>query len=324
MKTVQLTGLTGLESMRLTEAPQPRPGPGEVLIQVKAAGVNFAETEMIHGRYPAPRPLPFTLGFEAAGVIAALGTGVTTVKPGDRVAAVVSTGSYAEYALADARALLPIPAGLTFAQAAALPVQGISALALLRYAARLQATDTVLIQAAAGGVGLFLVQLARLSGARQIIALASTREKLELTVRLGAHTAIDYTDPVWAEQVLRVTSGRGVDVVLESVSGSVGRESYRLLAPFGRYVVYGAKNVSDSLSPEQMRQLIHRNQTVTGFNIPTMPPEQLGACVPDLLRWVVSGELKLFADHAYPLADFVSAYRAILNRSTVGKVVLTP
>lgn len=324
MQAVQLFGADGPASLRIVALPRPQPGPGEVLIQVKAAGVNFADTEMLHGRYPAPRPLPCTIGFEAAGVVAAIGAGVTQVRPGDRMAAIVSTGGYAEYALADARGLIPIPEGISFAAAATIPVQGISALALLRHAAKPQPTDRILIQAAAGGVGLYLVQLARLLGVRQIIALASSRAKLDLVTRLGADVAIDYSEAGWADRVRAATDGQGVDLVLECVSGTVGEESFRLLAPFGRVVVFGAKNVADTLTPEKMRQLIHRNQTLTGFNIPTLRPEQIGACVPELLRYISSGQVKLFADHVFPLAEVHAAHAALLGRGTVGKVVLTP
>lgn len=324
MKAVQLFGTEGPASLRLVEAALPQPGPGEVLVQVKAAGVNFADTEMLHGRYPAPRPLPCTIGFEAAGVVAAVGAGVSQVRPGDRVAAVVSTGGYAEYALADARNLIPIPDGISFAAAATIPVQGISALALLRHAAKPQSADRILIQAAAGGVGLFLVQLARLIGVRQIIALAGSQSKLDLVTRLGADVAIDYREAGWADRVRAATDGQGVDLVLECVSGAVGEESFRLLAPFGRIVVFGAKNVADTLTPEKMKQLIHRNQTVTGFNIPTLRPEQIGACVPELLGYVTAGRVRLFAEHAFPLTEVVAAHAALLGRGTTGKVVLVP
>lgn len=324
MKAVQLFGSGGTEDLRLVEIPVPRPGPGEVLVAVKAAGVNFAEAEMVHGRYPAPHPFPFVMGFEAAGVVAALGEGVANVKEGDRIAAVVSGGSYADYALASADNLIPVPDGLTFAQAAAIPVQGVSALALLRHAARVRPGERVLIQAAAGGVGRFLVQLTRLFGAGQIIALAGSEEKRQLAARLGADVAIDYRQPGWADQVRAATDGAGVDLVLECVSGAVGEESARLLAPFGRIVVYGARNVFDTLGPDRMARLVHGNQTLTGFNLPTLRREQIADCVPELVGHIAAGRIRLLADHAFPLAEVRTAHDALLGRDTIGKVVLIP
>lgn len=324
MKAVQLTGIQGLASLQIVDLPPPAVGAGEVLVQVKAAGVNFAELEMIHGRYPAPRALPFTMGFEAAGVVATVGDGVTQLKVGDRVTGIVKSGGYAEYATADASALLPIPAELSFADATTLPVQGISALALLRHAARLQSGDTVLVQAAAGGVGVFLVQLAQLLGAGQVIALVGSSAKAELVRQLGADLVVDYSQPGWSDAVRQATGGRGVDVVLESVSGEVGRESFGLLAPFGRLIIYGARNVADTLAPDQVAQVIHQNQTITGFNIPTLRPEQIHAVVPELLGYVARQQLRLIAGHSFPLAEVHSAYRAMSGRKTTGKVVLVP
>jgi NADPH2:quinone reductase len=157
MRAVELTGFDGFRSLRTVEVDTPRPQPNEVLIAVKAAGINFAELQLTKGKYPASKPLPFIMGFEAAGTIAELGSQVKTLKAGDKVAALVSSGGYAEYATADASACIPVPDGISFAEATTIVVQGLSAYTLLKLAAQPRPTDSILIQAAAGGVGLYLV-----------------------------------------------------------------------------------------------------------------------------------------------------------------------
>jgi NADPH:quinone reductase len=324
MKAVQLSSFAGLESLKLVEIDRPTPSKHEVLIQVKAAGINFAELEMVRGRYPAPRPLPFTMGFEASGIVADLGSGVTNLKVGDRITSIASSGGYADYATADARMAIPIPRGVTFAEATAITIQGLSAYTLMKFAARPQPDESVLIQAAAGGVGLFLVQLAKSMGIRKVIALAGSKEKLDLVKSLGADFAINYTEQNWVAQVEQATGDRGVDVVLEANSGDIGDKSFKLMAPFGRAVIYGAKNAHDSFPTEKVRQLILKNQSVTGFNFPSLRPEQIRESVPPLLELINSGRVKLFANHTFGLADVRRAFEALSNRQTIGKVVLTP
>jgi NADPH:quinone reductase len=281
MKAIQLSSFAGSAGLKLVEIERPTPSENEVLIQVKAAGINFAELEMVRGRYPVPRPLPLTMGFEASGIVADVGSEVTNLRVGDRITSIVSSGGYAEYATADASMAIPIPHGVTFAEANAITIQGLSAYTLLRFAARPQPDDSVLIQAAAGGVGLFLVQLAKSMGVKNVIALASSKEKLDLVKSLGADFPINYTEQNWVAQVEQATRGRGVEVVLEANSGEIGDKSFKLMAPFGRAVIYGAKNAHDSFPTEKVRQLILKNQSVTGFNFPSLQPEQIkriGAC----------------------------------------------
>jgi NADPH2:quinone reductase len=141
---------------------------------------------------------------------------------------------------------------------------------------------------------------------------------------LGADVAINYSEDNWSDQVREATGGRGVDVVLEQASGKVGEESFKLIAPFGRVVFFGAKNIHDTLSSEKIRQLIYKNQSLIGFNVPTLRPEQIGECVPELLDLIAQGRLKLFANTAFPLAEVKQAFEALSNRHTIGKVVLTP
>jgi len=324
MKAIELTGFEGLGSLRTVEIETPKPQANEVLISVRAAGINFAELELVKGRYPSSKPLPFIMGFEAAGTIAALGSSVTALKIGDKVTALVASGGYAEYAIADANMCIPIPEGVSFAEATTISVQGLSAYALLKLAAKPQPSESVLIQAAAGGVGLYLAQLAKPMGFGKVIALASSKEKLDLLASLGVDAAIDYSVPGWPDQVRVALGGKSADVVLEAASGQVGAESFKLVAPFGRMVVYGSRNIHDTLSPDQVRFLIYGNRSLIGFNFPTLVPEQIAACVPELLDLIARKKGKLFAANSFPLAEVQTAFKALSSRKTIGKVVLTP
>src|SRR5581483_277687 len=219
MNAIQLESTEGLDSLRLVEIEKPRPGNGELLIQVKAAGINFAELEMTRGKYPPPRPLPTVLGFEASRIVTEIGANVTAFKPDDKVVSLLTSGGFAEYATANASMALPIPDGISFPEATAITVQGLSAYTLLKFAARPQPEEIVLIQSAAGGVGLLLVQLAKIFGIKKVIALASSKPKLDFVTSLGADVAVDYSQSDWPSRVLDATGGKGVDVVLECVSG---------------------------------------------------------------------------------------------------------
>src|SRR5258708_9546312 len=272
MKAIQLTGYKGFDSMQLFEVEKPKPAANEVLLEVKAAGVNFAELELTKGRYRIPKEPPFIMGFEAAGVVVERGARVRNLKVGEMITSLVPSGGYAECATADAALAIPIPEGISFNEAVTIPVQGLSAYALLKLAAKPQASESVLVQSAAGGVGLYLVQLAKIMGVQKVIALASSRAKLDLVRGLGADVAINYTNERWADQVREATQGKGVDVVLEAASGEVGDESFKLIAPFGRMVVFMARNVHDTIATEKVRQLIYKNHSATAFTVPSLLP----------------------------------------------------
>ena len=323
MRAIELTGLDGPESLKLIDVERPEPGASEVLVEVKAAGVNFADVEITRGGYPVSRPLPYVIGFEAAGVVVDVGRNVTGLRRGDRVAAMMAGGAYAEYAIVDAANAIPIPKGVSFADATAVMVQGITAYALLAYRARVQPHESILIQAAAGGVGLFLVQLARIMGVERIIALAGTPEKLALLERLGA-VAVNYREAGWADRVREATGGVGVDVLFESVAGEVGHESSQLVAPFGRTVMFGAKNAREAISADRARRLIYEGQALVGFHMRMLRPEQIAESVSTLFELVCDGRLKLFAETSYPLAEASAALEALSSRRTVGKIVLVP
>ncbi len=324
MKAIELASYDGPSALRMVEVEKPQPGPHDILIDVKAAGINFAELELTEGRYQIPKTPPFIMGFEAAGVVVELGTDVKNFKPGDRVTSVVSSGGHAEYALADSRMALPIPDGITFGEASSIPIQGLSALALLRFAAQPTKTKSILIQAAAGGVGQYLVQLAKLFDVKQVIALAGSSAKLELVKELGADILINYSDRDWPEQVLAATENRGVNIILEAASGAIGRQSFMLAAPFGRIVVFGARNIHDTFTPEMVQQLIYKNQSVIGFNFPSLRPEQVAECAAQLLGLIASKTIRLSAPLVFPMAEAQGAYDAIASRRTTGKVVLVP
>ncbi|HLG76724.1 MAG TPA: zinc-binding dehydrogenase, partial [Ktedonobacteraceae bacterium] len=235
MKAIQIKQLGRPEVLQLVETETPVPGPGQVLVKVATAGVNFAETMMRQGLYPIQLSLPTILGSEASGTVVAHGANVQTHAIGTRVAVpFTASGSYAEFVVADAASVFPLPERLDFPQATALLVQGLTAYFLLRLSAPPQPGQSILIQAAAGGVGSLAVQLAKLWGAGTVIATASTTEKLELARRLGADVAINYTEPDWVTQVRQATNGKGVDIVLESVGGQIGEQSLQALAPHGR------------------------------------------------------------------------------------------
>lgn len=325
MKAIQLHSFEGIKGLKLADIIKPQPEPGEVLIQVKAAGINYAEVEQIHGKYPTyGKELPFVMGFEVAGMVAAVGKGVTQVNVGDSVAAIVSSGGFAEYAIAQAKVVIPLPSGINFAEATTIPIQGMTAYTLLKYLVMPVAHHSLLVQAAAGGVGLYLVQIGKLLGIQNIIALASSDEKLELVKTLGADVVVNYSKPGWAEKVKYATDGKGVDVVLQMSSDQIGEESFKLAASGGRIVLFGAKNYHDTISTEQVRQLIWQNQTLAGFAYPALAPEQVAESLPGFLKLIEEKKLKIFANQSFPLSQAPQAFEALLSRKTIGKVVLTP
>ena len=324
MKAVELSGYEGLDGLRVVDVPKPNVAAHECLIEVKATGINFAELELTRGRYRIGKEPPFIMGFEAAGVVREIGKTVKNLKIGDRVTTIVSSGGYAEYATAPAEMTIPIPEGVGFPEATTIPIQGLTAHLLLTQVAKVQATESVLIQAAAGGVGTYLVQLAKIAGVQRVIALVGSEEKMPLVESLGADVVVDTSRGDWVDRVRAATDGRGVDLLLEAASGEFGKQSFRLLAPFGRMVVFGARNVHDTFGPEQIQQLIYNNQTITAFNIPSYKPEKVVASIGPLLSLIASGKLKLFASIQFTLHEVRQAFEALASRKTVGKVVLIP
>ena len=324
MKAIEIPRYGGPEVLQVVDKPQPTAGPGQILIEVKAAGINFADIMARMGMYPAAPPPPFVLGMEAAGIVAAVGEGVTSFKSGDRAAAIISGSGYAEYALADAATAAPIPDVLGFPEATALLVQGLTAHGLLTLAVPEIKGKSVLISAAAGGVGSLAVQVAKLLGAGTVIGLASTDEKRAKVKELGADFAIDYTQDGWAEQVKAATDGKGVDIFLDA-SGDNKGGGVKPLAKGGHWVVYGAQSSSDTgLSGSDLLSMLFSAQTLRGWTLYEVPAETIAETLKQLIGWTLDGSLTVIAEDKFPLAEAAEAHRAIESRRTTGKVVLEP
>jgi NADPH2:quinone reductase len=321
MKAIRMNETGGPEVMHLEEIETPTPKEGEVLIKVAAAGINFADLAQRQGAYLTRTRTPTTPGFEFAGTVAARGPGVSFPTEGTRVVA-FGEGGCAEYALARANTIIPIPPDLDFAHAAAFPVQGITAYQLLRESAHLQPGESVLVHAAAGGVGTLAVQLAKLMGAGTVIGTASTAGKLQLARRLGADVTINYTEENWFEQVKEATGGQGADIILEMAGGTIAQQSLQCLAPYGRMVVYGA--ASGQIVQFSGIQLMYKNQSIIGYWLTArlQQVDRLAQAAMEVMQYIVTGKLEIIVGQTFPLAEAAQAHRAIAERKTMGKVVL--
>lgn len=316
MKAIRIHENGDAGVLRLDEVDKPQPGADEVLIKVATAGINYADTMLRSGTYLMKPPLPFTLGFEAAGTIEAVGTAVKGIKVGQGVMATLQSGGYAEYAVAKATQVVGIPDGLEPGKATALLVQGLTALGLLK---DVRAGQTILVHAAAGGVGSLLVQFAKFKGAR-VIGTASTTEKLDTVKSLGADATINYTQADWTEQVLAATDGKGVDLLIEMVGGEIGSQNVKCLGQGATMIVYGAAS-GDDFSVSAM-DLIGKNLTIRGYSIYSETPDALAGFTEELMRHIHEGRLQIMVTE-FPLAEAAQAHRAIEGRQTMGKVVLT-
>jgi NADPH2:quinone reductase len=302
-----------------------------VVLRVLAAGVNYADASRRTGgtSYPRPTPLPFTPGSEVVGVVEKLGDGVTGIARGATVMAWLGQGGYAEMAVADAADLLPVPDGVKPVEALSLIIQGLTAALVLKGSARLQAGESVLVESAAGGVGVLAVQLAKIYGAGRVIGAASTQTKRDLVMSLGADATVDYTQSGWAAEVKAKNGGRPVDIVLEMTGGAIFEEALDCLAPFGRMVAYG--NASRQPMNLNVQRLYAPCQTVTGFFLSGFIAGQSkdrGAFATKLLAelggYVRDGRLRLQLGGTYKLAQAADAHRAIETRGTTGKIALVP
>lgn len=326
MRAVRFHELGGPEVLRLETVPDPSPGPGEVLLRIEAAGLNFSDLAKRHGRYLEPTPLPFTPGSEAAGTVVAVGPGVTRLRAGERVTGVFPdrSGGYAELAVMPEAQAVAIPDGLSSVEAVAVPNQGATAMSLLTLMARLGEGESVLASAAAGGVGGWIVELARALGAGAVFALASSEAKRAEALRLGADLALDPADPRWPEAVREASGGRGADVFLDSVGGEVFRGGMRALAPFGRAVVYGL--ASGERVEVQPVTLMRPCQSVGAFHLDTVMADapRMRAMVADLLDRAARGEIRPRIDRVFPLAEAAAAQIRLASRQGMGKIVITP
>jgi NADPH2:quinone reductase len=322
MKAIQIHETGGPQVLKLAELPIPQPGPGQVLIRVEAAGVNFIEIYFRKGVYKAS--LPLTPGSEAAGTVEELGPGVTGFAAGDTVASVSVLGSYAEYALVPATQLVKVPQGLSMEQAAAAMLQGMTAHYLSHSTYPLKAGDTALIHAGAGGVGLLLTQMASRLGAR-VITTVSTPAKAKLSRAAGASDVILYTKQDFEAEVKRLTGGKGVDVVYDSVGKTTFEGSLNCLRPRGLLALFGAS--SGPVPPFDLIQLSGKGSLYV--TRPTLwhyvaTRAELEARAGDVLGWVAKGELKLRTEFVYPLAEAAQAQIDLEARNTTGKILLEP
>ena len=325
----------GPDALRLETLPVPTPGPGQVLVRVESAAVNFSDVKRRRGDpYPFPTVFPFVPGGEVAGTVAAMGAGVDALAIGDAVFGLAGGdghGGYAQFALAYAAQLGTRPPVINPDRACGLTVAGTTALLLLREAARLQPGETVLVPAAAGSVGSFLLQLAQRMGAKSIIGLVSDRSKAEYASALGATATVMADEDGWHDQVRKLTDGRGVDVLLEASGGDTLAQGLRALAPFGRVVVYGAASGRDAvLDAATLRALLYApapNQSLVAFNVGGWfieRPQVAGAALQELVGLVAAGKLQAPVTQTLPLAKAAEAHRRLESRQTLGKLVLKP
>jgi NADPH:quinone reductase len=322
MKAIRVHQPGGPEMLNLEEIPDPRPGAGEALVRLEAIGVNFVEVYQRTGQHRSS--LPFTPGAEGAGRVVELGPEVTGLKVGDRVAGVNFKGSYAELAVAPVERLIVLPESIDVKLAAAVMLQGITAHYLAISTYPLTSDSECLIHAAAGGVGLLLCQIAKLRGAR-IIGTVSTPEKASLATGAGANDVVLYTRQNFVDEVRRLTGGRGVHVVYDSVGKSTFDGSLDSLHPRGMMVLFGQS--SGPVSPVDPQVLNSKGSLY--LTRPTLANyiatrEELSARATDLFRWIAEGSLKVRIDRTYPLAEAAKAHAALEGRQTTGKVLLLP
>jgi NADPH:quinone reductase len=323
MKAIRMHAVGGPDGLQLDEVDIPSPGTGQVLIKVEAAGIAYGDIMKRQGAFGHDLPLPCGLGLEIAGTVAALGADTNGPAVGTRVMARVDAG-YAEYAVAPVTGTARLPDNVDLVSAASLPVKGLTAFQALRDAGALQAGQSVLIHAAAGGVGSIAVQLAHTLGADCVIGAAGSPSKLDHIRNLGATAAVNYSDDDWPQRVLEATNGRGVDLVLDSVGGDVANRSVDCLAPFGRMVSYGAAGgVPADVSS---MSLMHKNLGVVGYSIGGWLDrvDHVSAEERQLLQHVASGQITVSVGQNLPLEKAEEAHRAIGERATVGATVLTP
>jgi NADPH2:quinone reductase len=322
MKAIQIRETGGPEVLQLVELPIPQPGTGQVLIRVEAIGVNFIEIYFRKGQYKTT--FPMIPGSEAAGTVEELGPGVNGFKAGDAVASTGVLGSYAEYALVPAAQLVKVPAGLSPEHAAASLLQGMTAHYLAYSTFPLKAGETALIHAGAGGVGLLLTQMAVRIGAR-VITTVSTAEKAELSREAGASDVIIYTEQDFVDEVKRITNGKGVNVVYDSVGKTTFDGSLNCLRPRGLLALFGGS--SGPVPPFDLIQLSSK-----GSLFVTRPSlwhyvatrEELEWRANEVMGWVSDGSLKLRKEHVYSLDDAGQAQADMENRKTTGKILLEP
>jgi len=322
MKAIQVQKTGGPEVLTLVDLPAPKPKPNEVIVKIAASGVNFIDVYFREGRYPAP--LPFVDGQEGAGTVTEVGSDVKTLKAGDHVAYSNVLGSYAEYAAVPAEKLVKVPAGISGEQAAAAMLQGMTAHYLVHSTYPLKKGETALIHAAAGGVGLLLVQMAKNIGAR-VIGTAGTDEKAKLAKDAGADEMIVYTQQDFEAETKRLTENKGVHVIYDGVGKSTFDKDLNLLRPRGYLVLFGGSSGAvppfDPIKLSQKGSLFLTRPSLMHY---VLTREELEHRAGDVLGWIAAGKLKLRIAHKYPLAQAQQAHMDLEGRKTTGKLILIP
>ncbi|HEY1765414.1 MAG TPA: quinone oxidoreductase [Opitutaceae bacterium] len=322
MKAIQVSHVGGPEAMECVDLPIPDPKANQALVKLAASGINFIDVYNREGRYKTP--LPLVLGQEGAGVVTAVGADVTSVKVGDRVAWSGQLGSYAEYAALTADLLVPVPPVVSDQQAAAAMLQGMTAHYLAHDTYKLKRGETALVHAAAGGVGLLLVQMAHAIGAR-VIATVSTEEKAQLARGAGAGDVILYTHADFEAETRRLTEGKGVDVVYDSVGKTTFEKGFNVLRPRGMMVLYGGSSgAAPAFDPILLTQKGSLYLTRPSLGAYVATRGDLLARSSAVFGMLAAGSLKLRIAHTYPLADAQRAHRDLEGRKTAGKLLLIP
>ncbi len=322
MKAIVFDQVGGPEVLRLADIPQPQPKPGWVLIKNHAIGINFADTFFRQGAYIVKPTLPDTPGLEAAGVIAAVGPGVTHLQAGMRVAA-IGIKTYAEYCVASASQVMPLPDFVSFEEGAAFPIQVLTAYHMLHTAHHLTPGQTVLVHSAAGGVGIVAVQIAKAAGAR-VIGTVSHESKAGVVSEYGADAVINYATQDFAEEALKLTNGQGVGLILDAVGKPTLEPGLRCLAPFGHLILYG--RASGLPDPLNLFSLFQKSLKVSGFLLYTVSamPDKHREGIERSFQLMREGKLKLLIGKRFPLAEAAAAHRYLESRQSVGKLVLIP
>jgi NADPH:quinone reductase len=322
MRAIRISEWGGPEVLELDDdVPDPQPGENDVLVRVTRAGINFADTHARENTYLARYELPLVPGAEVAGVVEGDGHGFAA---GQRVVSLVGTGGYAEYVAAPAATTFAIPDGVSDATALALLLQGLTAWHLYRTSAQLRPGESVVVHAAAGGVGSIAVQLGKPLGAGRVIATASSEEKRALALELGADAAVDGAPEGLADRLVEANLGKRVDVVFEMAGGEVFEQSLHALAPFGRLVAYGA--ASGERNEVQTGRLMRRSTSVVGFWLMhcVRRPEMVAEPLADLFARAARGELRAIVGGTYPLSEAARAHTDMQARRTTGKLLLDP
>lgn len=322
MKAIQVQEVGGPEKMQYVDVPKPQPGPKQALVKIAAAGVNFIDVYHRIGLYKAD--LPITLGMEAAGTVEAVGPEVTEVRPGDRVAYAMTRGSYAEYALVPAWQLVKVPEGMELSSAAAAMLQGMTAHYLTHSTFPLKAGQACLVHAAAGGAGRLIVQMAKMLGAT-VYGTVSTDAKAELARQAGADAVIFYTRQDFEAEVKRLTGGKGLDVIYDSVGAPTYMQGLNCLRPRGMMVLFGQSGGKvPPIDPTILNTKGSLFLTRPSLAHHCATREELLWRAGDVLQWVASGKLKLAIVRTYPLAQAAQAHRDLESRATAGKLLLAP